>query len=85
MIAAVVAGLVIAGPANAQRYVVNGHAATPAETAYLRLHGFADGEWLVDGWGIGPANRQTLQANPAAALKECHYVLGVPLDCDESR
>ena len=45
MIAAVAGGLVIASPSNAQRYVVNGHAATPAEAAYLSLHGFADGAW----------------------------------------
>jgi hypothetical protein len=83
MIAAVVGGLVIASPSNAQRYVVNGHAATPAEAAYLSLHGFADGAWVVDGWGIGPANLQTVQANPAAALRECHYILGMPLNCDE--
>jgi hypothetical protein len=53
----VVAGLVLASPsANALKYIVNGHVASAAEAQYLASHGFSPGEWVVDGWGIGPAN-----------------------------
>ena len=55
-IAAVAAGLGITSPlAHAQNYVVNGHAASPAEAQLLASYGAQPGQWVIDGWGISPA------------------------------
>ena len=52
-IAAVVAGLSAVSPvAHAQGYVVNGHAASPAEVQLLASYGVSPGRWVVNGWGI---------------------------------
>jgi hypothetical protein len=69
-IAAIVSGVVMASPSNAQRYIVNGHVASDAETHYLASQGFTTGEWVVDGWGIGPAHavQTTRGSNPEVEL-----------------
>jgi hypothetical protein len=52
-IAAVVAGLGTVSPlARAQGYIVNGHAASPAEVQFLASYGVSPGHWVVNGWGI---------------------------------
>ncbi len=67
--------------AHAQRYLVNGHPATAREEQILapmaRRRRLADG-----GSGI---SLDVAHANfvPEPRLPQCHYVLGVPLDCDE--
>jgi hypothetical protein len=52
-ITAVVVGLGTVSPlAHAQGYVVNGHAASPAEVRLLASYGVSPGHWVVNGWGI---------------------------------
>jgi hypothetical protein len=52
-IATVVAGLgTVSPPAHAQGYIVNGHAASPAEAQFLASYGLSPGRWVVNGWGI---------------------------------
>jgi hypothetical protein len=67
-------------PSFAKGYVVNGHAALAAEEQFLIAHGFEPGAWVVDGYGIGPANTQA-NLQPAANIdgKKCRYVLNVKL------
>ena len=73
--------LLMAPSAHAQRYLVNGHPATAKEEQILRSYGFAAGAWRMNGWGI---SLDVAHANfvPEPRLPQCHYVLGVPLDCD---
>ena len=73
--------LLMAPPAHAQRYLVNGHPATAGEEQILVSYGFDAGAWRMDGWGI---SLDVAHANfvPEPRLPQCHYVLGVPLDCD---
>ena len=75
-------GLLVTPAAHAQRYLVNGHPATAKEEQLLRSYGFTAGAWVVNGWGI---SLDTERANfvPEPRLPQCHYVLGVPLDCEE--
>ena len=83
-IAAVVAGLVLASlPASAQDYLVDGRAASAAETRYLTSQGMAPGNWRINGWGIGPADSSSRKiASADASTGGCWYVLDVPLgDC----
>ena len=51
-----------------------------AEEQFLIAHGFEPGAWVVDGYGIGPANTQA-NLQPAANIdvKKCRYVLNVKL------
>jgi hypothetical protein len=75
------ASLGIAGPAaHAQTYVVNGHAASPAEVQRLVSYGAQPGQWLVDGYGISSAqggqNKQSASRNNS---RKCWYVLDVLL------
>jgi hypothetical protein len=74
--------LLMAPSAHAQRYLVNGHPATAREEQVLASYGFDAGAWRMDGWGI---SLDVAHANfvPEPRLPQCHYVLGVPLDCDE--
>ena len=74
--------LLMAPSAHAQRYLVNGHPATVKEEQVLTSYGFDAGAWRMDGWGI---SLDVAHANfvPEPRLPQCHYVLGVPLDCDE--
>jgi hypothetical protein len=70
-------------PSFASGYVVNGHAASPAEAQVLVASGVQQGAWVVNGYGIAPAERASFTA-PAATEpngKKCYYVLDVLL-CD---
>jgi hypothetical protein len=71
-------------PSFADVYVVNGHAASPAEAQALVASGVQQGAWVVNGYGIAPAERASF-STPAAATepsgKKCYYVLDVLL-CD---
>lgn len=80
-IAMIAGNSLMASSANAQRYLVNGHAATEAEEQHLVSYGFAAGAWRMDGWGVSPdASNAAFIPSPRAA--QCRYVLDVPLDCD---
>ena len=75
-------GLLMAPAAHAQRYLVNGHPASAREEQVLRSYGFAAGAWRMNGWGISlDAEHAAFVSEPR--LPQCHYVLDVPLDCDE--
>ena len=75
-------GLLMAPAAHAQRYLVNGHPASAREEQVLASYGFAAGAWRMNGWGISlDAERAAFVSEPR--LPQCHYVLDVPLDCDE--
>ena len=76
-----VLSLLMTPTAHAQRYLVNGHPATAREEQVLASSGFDAGAWRMDGWGI---SLDVAHANfvPEPRLPQCHYVLGVPLDCD---
>ena len=52
------------------------------ERQVLASYGFDAGAWRMDGWGI---SLDGAHANfvPEPRMPQCHYVLGVPLDCDE--
>jgi hypothetical protein len=70
-------------PSFASGYVVNGHAASPAEALQLVASGVQQGAWVVNGFGIAPAEHASFTA-PAATEpsgKKCYYVLDVQL-CD---
>ena len=77
-------GFLMAPAAHAQRYLVNGHPATVAEEQVLASYGFDAGAWRIDGWGI---SQDVAHADfvPEPRLPQCHYVLGVPLDCGEAQ
>jgi hypothetical protein len=70
-------------PSFASGYVVNGHAASPAEAQVLVASGVQQGAWVVNGYGIAPAERASFTAPAAteASGKKCYYVLDVLL-CD---
>ena len=70
-------------PSFANGYVVNGHAASPAEAQHLIASGVQQGAWVVNGYGIAPAERASLTAPASneASGKKCYYVLDV-LFCD---
>lgn len=83
-IATVATGLAMASSANAQGYLVDGRAASTAEVRYLVSQGMPQGNWRIDGWGIGPAEvAAKQQAVPVSANSGgCFYVLDVLLgDC----
>ena len=79
--AAVAVGLAIASnPTYAGDYVVNGHAASPEEAQLLVSHGAAPGRWMLDGFGISPAdNGHGRQTNSGNRGSKCRYVLDVLL------
>jgi hypothetical protein len=69
-------------PSFASGYVVNGHAASPAEAQQLVASGVQQGAWVVNGFGIAPAEHASFNA-PATepSGQKCYYVLDVQL-CD---
>jgi hypothetical protein len=70
-------------PSFASNYIVNGRAASPAEAQVLAASGVQQGAWVVNGYGIAPAERTSF-TTPAATEsngKTCYYVLDVLL-CD---
>jgi hypothetical protein len=78
-IAAVVMGLGIASlSAQAQGYIVNGRAASPAEVQSLVSYGAQPGQWLVDGYGISSTG-QRAQSTAHSNDRKCWYVLDVLL------
>jgi len=81
-IAAVTVGLSAAATtvANAQGYLVNGHAASKAEAQLLVSYGVQQGNWVVDGYGIAPADSGlSRQATATSGGQKCWYVLDVQL------
>ena len=84
-IAAVSVGLSAAATtvANAQDYLVNGHAASKAEAQLLTSYGVQKGNWVVDGFGIASADSGQIRPATAATSggQKCWYVLDVQL-CD---
>ncbi len=70
-------------PSFASNYIVNGRAASPAEAQLLVTNGVQPGAWVVNGYGIAPAERTsfTAPASTEASGKKCYYVLDVLL-CD---
>jgi hypothetical protein len=70
-------------PSFASNYIVNGRAASPAEAQVLVASGVQQGAWVVNGYGIAPAERTSFTAPPATepSGKKCYYVLDVLL-CD---
>ena len=65
-------------------YIVNGHAASPAEAQHLVASGVQQGAWVVNGYGIAPAAERASLTAPASTEpsgKKCYYVLDVLL-CD---
>ena len=81
-IAAVTVGLSAAATtiANAQDYLVNGHAASKAEAQLLVSYGVQKGNWVVDGFGIASADRGHIkQATATNGGQKCWYVLDVQL------
>ena len=78
------------GPRSSQHpqlrhsYIVNGHAASPAEAQHLVASGVQQGAWVVNGYGIAPAAERASFTAPASTEpsgKKCYYVLDVLL-CD---
>ena len=70
----------LATPSFAGGYIVNGHAASPAEVQLLASYGAKPGNWVVDGDGISPAV-QKAAAHVKTGGNKCYYVLDVLL-CD---
>jgi hypothetical protein len=72
-------------PSFAGGYVVNGHAASPAEAQALAANGVRQGNWVVNGYGIAPADHASFETRipveTVTAGKKCYYVLDVLL-CD---
>jgi hypothetical protein len=85
IIAAIAAALGYAtAPSFAGTYVVNGHAASSAEVQFLVSNGVQPGKWVVNGFGIAPADSASASIKPATmktAGKTCWYVLDELL-CD---
>ena len=72
----------VSAPSNAGSYVVNGHAATPAEAELLVATGVQPGTWVVNGYGVSPAaEKANLPSSTESLGKHCWYVLDVQL-CD---
>jgi hypothetical protein len=62
-------------------YVVNGHAASPAETQVLVSYGVQPGQWVVNGYGISPARDEHVIPMTTGSHQNSRYVLDVLL-CD---
>ena len=72
----------LSSPTFASSYVVNGHAASPAEMQFLASYGVRPGNWVVDGYGISPAvQKANAPVTTGGGQKNCRYVLDVLL-CD---
>ena len=68
-------------PSFASGYTVNGHAASLAEAQHLVASGVQQGAWVVNGYGIAPAEHASFTATEPSSGKKCYYVLDVLL-CD---
>jgi hypothetical protein len=70
-------------PSFAGNYIVNGRVASPAEAQVLAATGVQQGAWVVNGYGVAPAERAsfTAPATKEVTGKKCYYVLDVLL-CD---
>ena len=71
-------------PSFAGSYIVNGHAASPAEAQHLVASGVQQGAWVVNGYGSAPAAERAAFSAPAAnepSGQKCYYVRDVLL-CD---
>jgi hypothetical protein len=69
-------------PSHAGSYIVNGHAASPAEAQALVATGLQPGTWVVNGYGVAPvAEKAAVPAGTEGQGKGCWYVLDVQL-CD---
>ena len=70
-------------PSFAGSYIVNGHAASPAEAQHLGASGAQQGAWVLNGYGIAPVERAsfTAPASNEPSGQKCYYVLDVLL-CD---
>jgi len=69
----------LGSPAFAGGYVVNGHAASPAEIQLLASYGVQPGQWVVDGYGISPAVQKANAPATDINQQHCRYVLDVLL------
>jgi len=76
-------GLLSTAPSFAASYIVNGRTASPAEAQHLVASGVQQGAWVVNGYGIAPAERTsfTASASTEPSGQKCYYVLDVLL-CD---
>jgi hypothetical protein len=72
---------IASAPARAQSYVVNGHAASPAEVQRLVASGIPPGQWSVNGFGISATGNGSVQAAARPSGRKCWYVLDELL-CD---
>ena len=80
--AALALGLgLLSTPTFAGGYVVNGHAASPAEAQHLIASGIQQGAWVVNGYGIAPAEHASFTSRTEPSGKKCYCVLDVLL-CD---
>jgi hypothetical protein len=70
-----------AGSPTFASYVVNGHAASPAEMQLLASYGVQPGQWVIDGYGISPAVQKASAPAASGSAQNCRYVLDVML-CD---
>ncbi len=70
-------------PSFAGSYIVNGRTASPAEAQHLVANGVQPGAWVVNGYGIAPAEHAsfTAPASTEPSGQKCYYVLDVLL-CD---
>jgi hypothetical protein len=73
----------LSAPSFASNYIINGRAASPTEAKLLVTNGVQPGAWVVNGYGIAPAERASLTASPTTEAKgnKYYYVLDVLL-CD---
>jgi hypothetical protein len=73
----------LSSPSFAGSYTVNGRAASPAEAQHLVASGVQPGAWVVNGYGIAPAERASFTPPSATqpSSKKCYYILDVLL-CD---
>jgi hypothetical protein len=51
-------------PSFATGYIVNGHAASPAEAQHLVANVVQQGAWVVNGYGLAPAERASFTSAP---------------------
>jgi len=70
-------------PSFATGYVVNGQPASQAEAQLLVTNGIQPGTWVINGYGIAPAQHASFTSPPTteATGQRCYYVLDVLL-CD---
>lgn len=76
-------GMAASTTAQAQGYLVNGHAASKAEVQVLGSYGARPGRWVLDGYGMSSAGNGLTGDQQASrnSGQKCWYVLDVLL-CD---